>query len=193
MMMATRKLLHYFTDHEVMVITSYPLGDIICNHDTVGRISKWALELMGHDIRYIPYTAIKSQALADFIAEWMKVQLPTPDVTHEYWMMYFNGSVMAPGSGAGVVLISLDGSMLYYMIRLHFSASNNAAEYEALINGLCIIVELGATWLYVYGDSEMIIDQVMKESSCKSPLMAVYCQEVCKLEDKFSYFWDNTI
>ena len=143
--MATLKLLHYFTDHEVLVVTSYPLGDIIHNHNTVGRISKWALALMGHDIRYIPHTAIKSQALADFVAEWMEVQLPTLDVTHEYWTMYFDGSVMAPGSGAGVVLICPSGSRLRYAIRLHFSASNKAVEYEALINGLCITIELGAT------------------------------------------------
>ena len=83
-LMATRKLLHYFTNHEVIVVTSYPLGVIICNHDATGWISKWALELMGHDIRYIPRTCIKSQALTDFIAEWMKVQLPTSDITHKY-------------------------------------------------------------------------------------------------------------
>ena len=58
--MATRKLLHYFTDHEVVVVMSYPLGYIICNHDAVRWISKWALELMDHDIRYIPRTTIKS-------------------------------------------------------------------------------------------------------------------------------------
>ena len=68
-----------------------------------------------------------------------------PDVTHEYWTMYFDGSVMAPGSGAGVVLISPDGSRLRYAICLHFLASNNAVEYEALINGLRIAIELGAT------------------------------------------------
>ena len=56
-----------------MVVTSFPLGDIVRNRDTAGRISKWALELMGHDIRYVPRTANKSQALADFIAEWMEV------------------------------------------------------------------------------------------------------------------------
>ena len=61
-------------------------------------------------------------------------------------MMYFDRSVMAPGSGAGVVLISPDGSRLCYAIHLHFSASNNAMEYEALINGLLIIVEHGAMW-----------------------------------------------
>ena len=62
--MATQKLLHYFTDHEVTVVTSYPLGDII---------RKWALKLMGHDMRYIPCTAIKSQALMDFVTEWIEV------------------------------------------------------------------------------------------------------------------------
>ena len=100
---------------------------------------------MGHDIKYIPRIIIKSQALVDFVAEWMEVQLPTPDVTHEYWTMYFDGSVMAPGSGTGVVLISPNRSRLYYAICLHFLASNNAVEYEALINGLHIAIELGAT------------------------------------------------
>ncbi|XP_066324168.1 uncharacterized protein [Miscanthus floridulus] len=183
--MATRKLLHNFTDHEVIVVTSNSLGDIIYNRDAAGRISKWALELMGHDIRYSPRTAIKSQALVDFFVEWTEVQLPTPDVTHEYWTMYFNGSVMVLGLGVRVVLISPDGSRLHYTIRLHFSASNNATEYEALINGLHIAIELGAMRLYVHNDSELVVDQVMKESSCKSPLMTAYCQEVHKLEDKF--------
>ncbi|XP_066365089.1 uncharacterized protein [Miscanthus floridulus] len=168
-------LLHYFTDHEVAVITSCPLGDIIRNRDATGWISKWALELMGHDIRYIPHTAIKSQALMDFVTKWTEVQLPTPDVTHEYWTMYFDGSVMGPGSGARVVLISPDRSKLCYAIRLHFSASNNTTEYEALISGLRIAIELGAMQLYVHGDSELVVDQVMKESFCKSPLMAAYC------------------
>ena len=77
MLMATRKLLHYFTDHKVTVVTSYPLGDIVRNRDIVGQISKWALELMGHDIRYTPRATIKSQALMDFVTEWTKVQLPT--------------------------------------------------------------------------------------------------------------------
>ena len=108
----------------------------------------------------------------------------TLDITHEYWMMYFDGSVVAPGSGARVVLISPYGSRLRYMIHFHFLASNNTVEYEALINGLRIAIELGATRLYVHGDSKLVVDQVMKESY-KSPLMAAYCQEVRKLEDKF--------
>ena len=57
-------------------------------------------------------------------------------------------------------------------------------EYEALINGLCITIELGAMRLYIHGDSKLIVHQVMKESY-KSPLMVAYYQEVHKLEDKF--------
>ena len=72
--------------------------------------------------------------------------------------MYFNGSIMAPSSRAGVVLIFPDGSRLCYAIRLHFSASNNAVEYEALINGLCIAIELGAMRLNVHGDSKLVIN-----------------------------------
>ena len=60
MLMVTRKLLHYFIDHEYSVVTLYLLGDILRNRDATGWISKWALELMGHDIRYIPCIAIKS-------------------------------------------------------------------------------------------------------------------------------------
>ena len=59
--------------------------------------------------------------------------------------MYFDGSVMASSSGARVVLISPGGSKLHYVIRLHFLTSNNTTEYEALINGLRITIELGAT------------------------------------------------
>ena len=99
--------------------------------------------------------------------------------------MYIDGSVMVPILGATVVLISLEGNRLRYAIRLHFSASNNITEYEALINRLRITVELGATRLYIRGDSELVIDQVMKESTCKNPLMVAYCQEVRKLKDKF--------
>ena len=82
----------------------------------------------------------------------MEVQLLTPDVTHEYWMMYFDGSIMAPSSGARVVLISPDGSRLCYVIHLYFLASNNVMQYKALINGLRIAIELSATRLYVRSD-----------------------------------------
>jgi probable phosphoglycerate mutase len=74
---------------------------------------------------------------------------------------------------------------MQYMVRLHFPASNNVAKYEALINGLRIAVELGIHRLEVRGDSELVVDQVMKEKNCVDPKMAAYCQSVRDLEGKF--------
>jgi ribonuclease HI len=72
-----------------------------------------------------------------------------------------------------------------YMVRLHFPASNNAAEYEALINGLRIASELGIKRLEIRGDSELVVGQVMKDKNCVDPKMAAYCQAVRDLEGKF--------
>jgi ribonuclease HI len=65
-----------------------------------------------------------------------------------------------------------------YLVRLHFPASNNAAEYEALINGLRIAVELGIKRLKIRGDSELVVDQVMKDKNYVDPKMVAYCQAV---------------
>ena len=104
---------------------------------------KWALELIGQGISYAPRTAIKSQVLADFVTEWTEVQMPPAVIDQEYWTMYFNRSLMKKGAGVGLVFVSPLGVCMRYMVRIHFSASNNVAEYEALINGLCVVVELG--------------------------------------------------
>ena len=77
-----RKLRHYFESHPMAVVTSFPLGEVVHSHDTMGRTTKWALELMDQGISYAPRTAIKSQVLADFIVEWTKVQTP-PAVIHQ--------------------------------------------------------------------------------------------------------------
>jgi ribonuclease HI len=87
--------------------------------------------------------------LANFVAEWTETQTPLALVEQEYWMMYFDGSLMKNGARAGLVFISLLGVRMRYMIRIHFSASNNVAEYEALVNGLHIASELGIRWLDV--------------------------------------------
>ena len=65
-----------------------------------------------------------------------------------------------------------------YTIRFHFLVSNNVAEYEALINGLRITIELGIRWLDIRGDSQPVIDQVMKESSYHNAKMVAYYHEV---------------
>jgi ribonuclease HI len=92
---------------------------------------------------------------------------------------------MKTGAGAGLLFISPLGKHVRYVIRLHFPASNNVAEYEALVNGLRIAVELGVRRLDARGDSQLIIDQVMKNSHCRDRKMEAYCDEVWRLEDKF--------
>jgi len=99
--------------------------------------------------------------------------------------MYFDGSLMKMGAGAGLLFISPLGVHMRYVIRIHFAASNNVTEYEALVNGLKITIELGVRRLDIRGDSQLVIDQVMKTSSCHDPKMEAYCKEVRRLEDKF--------
>jgi ribonuclease HI len=99
--------------------------------------------------------------------------------------MFFDGSLMKTGLGAGLLFISPLGKHLRYVLRLHFPASNNVAEYEALVNGLRIAIELGVRRLDARGDSQLVIDQVMKNSHCRDPKMEAYCDEVRRLENKF--------
>ena len=99
--------------------------------------------------------------------------------------MYFNWSVMKIGAGAGLLFVSPLGEHLRYVVRLHFPASNNMAEYEALLNGLRIAIELGIRQLDIRGDSQLVVGQVMKEASCHDEKMEAYCRVVRKLEDKF--------
>jgi ribonuclease HI len=180
-----RKLRHYFESHPVTVVSFFPLGEIIQCREASSRIAKWAVEIMGETILFAPRKAIKSQVLADFVAEWVDTQLPAAPIQPELWTMFFDGSLMKTGAGAGLLFISPLGKHLRYVLRLHFPASNNVAEYEALVNGLRIAIELGVRRLDAQGDSQLVIDQVMKNSHCRDPKMEAYCNEVRRLEDKF--------
>jgi hypothetical protein len=115
------------------------------------------VELMGETLSYAPHKAIKSQVLADFLTEWTNTQLPLVQLQAKLWTMYFDGSLMKTGADTGLLFISPLGVHMRYIIRLHFPASN-IAEYEALVTGLRIAVELGVRHLDVRGDSQLIID-----------------------------------
>jgi hypothetical protein len=161
-LITSRKLRHYFQEYLISVVTDYPLGDILRNQDATGRISKWAVKLGALTIDFKPRTAIKLQALVDFMAEWRENQLPTPTVRLEHWVMYFNGSLNHEGAGAGVLLISPMGEQLKYVLQIYWKVSNNEAEYEALLHGLRLVASLGIKRLLVYGDSAVVINQVNK-------------------------------
>jgi ribonuclease HI len=184
-LLTARKLCHYFDDHKVIVVTGFPIGDILHNKEAIRRIDKWACELGAHDIEFRPCTAIKTQALVDFVSEWTEQQVPDNPKTAEVWQMYFDGSLKLLGAGAGILFIAPGGEQLKYALQLLFSASNNAAEYETLIHGLNIAISLGIKRLMVYGDSLVVISQINKEWDCSNDSMGKYCTAVRKLEDKF--------
>jgi hypothetical protein len=98
---AAKKLKQYFQEHSITVFCTAPLAEIMGNRDASGRVAKWAIELAPYTILYQPRTAIKSQALADFLVDWAETQYlpPVPDSTH--WRMHFDGSKMRTGLGAG--------------------------------------------------------------------------------------------
>jgi hypothetical protein len=102
-LLTARKLRHYFDDHKVIVVIGFPIGDILHNKEAIRRIAKWACELGSHDIEFRPCTAIKTQALVDFVSEWTEQQVPDNPETAEVWRMYFDGSLKLHGAGAGIL------------------------------------------------------------------------------------------
>jgi ribonuclease HI len=185
-LIASRKLRHYFDEYKITVITDFPLADILHHQDATGCISKWAVELEALSINFKPRTAIKSQALVDFMAAWRENQIPTPVGKPEHWTMYFDGSLKIDDGSAGVLFISPRGEQLKYVLQILWEVSNNEAEYEALLHGLRLAISPGIKRLLIYGDSLLIVQQVNKEWDCNKETMDAYLQEMRKLENKFS-------
>ena len=125
-----------------------PLSNILNNVNATGRVSMWGIEVAPHSLTYMKATSIKSQVIPDFIAEWTEVQTPGPPDLSDAWIMYFDGSKHVEGAGAGIMLISPRGDKLRYVLRMNFTkASNNEAEYEALLHGMRMAQACGATRL----------------------------------------------
>ena len=167
------------------MVTEFPLEDILRNKEANGHIMKWAIKLGTYSIKFKSRPTIKSQALADFVAELTEIQEPIAATCPEHWVMYFDGALNINGAGVGILFITPTKDKLRYVLRIHFPASNNAAEYEACLHGLRIAVELGVKCLMVYGDSTLVINQLNKDLSYSSEKMDAYCAEIRKLEGKF--------
>jgi ribonuclease HI len=168
-----------------VVPSSFPLGEIISNRDASGRIVKWSVELGEFEIEFCPRQAMKSQILSDFVSEWTEIQMSPLKERPEHWIMYFDGTLNLEGAGAEVLLIYPHGEQLKYVLQIHYKASNNGAEYEALIHRLRIAVSLGIKRLQAFGDSKVVIEQVNKEWDCVKDTMDAYCVEICKLKGHF--------
>jgi hypothetical protein len=115
------------------------------------------VELGAVSIDFKPCTTIKLQALVDFMAEWRENLIPTPVNMPEHWVMYFNGSLKLKGGGARVLFISPKGEQIKYVLQILWKVSNNKAEYEVLLHGLCLKISLGIKRLFVYDDSLLVV------------------------------------
>ena len=117
---------------------------------------KWAIELSEFDIIYKPKTTIKGKVLADLIMEFTlaepaKNTQTTTDLP--IWRLSVDGAANAQGSGAGLILTSPEGIDIEYALRFRFQASNNEAEYEAVIVGLNLSHSMEVDQLEVCSDS----------------------------------------
>jgi hypothetical protein len=174
-LITSHKLSHYFQLHQIEVHASLTLGEILNNREATGKIAKWAIELSMYDIVYKPRTTIKAQALSDFVAEWTETQTPHREREVEYWTVNFDGSLQLQSTGAEILVTSPKGESFKYVLQMHFPASNNAVEYEALLHSPRIATELGIHRLKVLGDSLLIVNQANKEWSCLDDKMLLYC------------------
>jgi hypothetical protein len=189
-LIASRKLCHYFQAHKISVVTSYPLRAVLHNPNVSGNIAKWVAELAEFELDFVAHHAIKSQVLTDFVADWTPPpslprepdgstpRPPAPVFIGPHWILFFDGSSHNQGAGVGALLLTLDGEQFKYMVHLEFKATNNMAEYEALIFGLSTALSLGARQLLVKGDSHLIIKQVKGKCCCNDPQLTAYLLHV---------------
>ncbi|XP_071918740.1 uncharacterized protein [Coffea arabica] len=157
-------------------------------------MTKWAVELAEHDIGYRPRTSIKAQALANFLTEGASLSLTRPsslpaDIQPgKPWVLFVDGTSSKEGSGAGLLLTSPTGEELTYALRFDFPASNNEAEYEALLTGLRIAHQMGITAIRVRSDSQLVVHQVRGEYEAKEDVMKKYLAKVQKAIALFDAF-----
>jgi ribonuclease HI len=188
-LMASRKLRHYFQAYHIIVPPSQPLKDIMRNREATGRIGKWAAELNEICIDYVHRSSIQSQALADFIADWTPgAQEEEASKDAEAWTVFCDGSWGTFGAGAAAVLIAPSKVRTCYAVKLDFSCTNNIAEYEALLLGLRKLKAMGIRRAVLKTDSQVISGHVDKSCKAKDPKLEKYLDTVRRLEASFEGF-----
>ncbi|XP_064955645.1 uncharacterized protein LOC103986523 [Musa acuminata AAA Group] len=187
LMLSARKLRPYFQAHSVEVVTDQPLRQFLTKFDVAGRLLKWAVELGEHDISYVPRTAIKAQAVADFIVELTRMDKDL-ERTPEAWTLHVDGSASSKGAGAGLVLLAPDGRSFERSLRFEFKATNNEAEYEALLAGLRLALEMQVAAIHVLTNSQLVAKQLSGGYEARDATMAKYLTRVRDLTAKFPYF-----
>ncbi|XP_030969728.1 uncharacterized protein LOC115990004 [Quercus lobata] len=180
---ASRKLRHYFQAHVINVMTDHPLKKAMNRLEAAGRLIQWTVELNEFDIRYQPRHAIKAQALADFIVEF----IPNHDETEDSkrWVVHVDGSSTRHAGGIGVVLQSPEGDKLKHKVCLQYQATNNEVEYEALLKGLELAKFVETKSILFLGDSQLVMGQVNGMYEVKEERMRKYLSRVMCLMKRF--------
>lgn len=140
-----------------------------------GRLTKWAIELGEFEDKFFPKTTIKAQALANFVAEFtcpntiarpqsnnpepsIPIRLKEPWDKTSVWILTVDRAANANGCGVGLVLTSLLGEKIGYVLKFKFLTTNNEAEFEALIMGLMLANEYTVIQLDIYNDSQLTVN-----------------------------------
>uniref|UniRef100_A0A2N9G6Z1 RNA-directed DNA polymerase n=1 Tax=Fagus sylvatica TaxID=28930 RepID=A0A2N9G6Z1_FAGSY len=200
---ASQRLRHYFLAHKVQLMTkSHPIRSLLQRPVLSGRLAQWLLQLSQYEITAETPTAIKSQAIADLLAQFpgednsfITDEVPgeineifLAGLADSVWTLKFDGSSTATSAGAGIVLYKEGAEAVTKSFKFDFPCSNNAAEYEAYLAGLAIAYEMGIKHLRVIGDSNLVVCQARGEFSLKEPSLAPYRALAQKFETKFSTF-----
>jgi ribonuclease HI len=192
--MSASKLQLYFKAHRVRVLTNQPLNDIFGNCDSSGRIRKWAMKLSEHVIDFEKRSAIKSQVLADFIADWTEPSSYTEGtIVDTLWQVYYDRAWGVSGAGAAAILKSPSGIKLRYEAQLQFTVEtdkyiNNIAEYEAVLLGLHKLRVMGVQRCTLKIDSKVIVSQIEKECMARDETLERYIAAVQRMENFFKGF-----
>ncbi|XP_074376873.1 uncharacterized protein LOC141718391 [Apium graveolens] len=152
-----------------------------------GRLAAWTIELSQFYIEYKPRTAINAQVLSDFVAE-CQFQAKTQSFDENHlrpWLLFSDGSSTADSAGAGIILISPGGFKIQQALKFEFSAINNVAEYEALIAGLKLAMNLEAEIIDIFGDSQLVSKQISGEFKAHNEKMAQYLAKAQEILNKF--------
>ena len=172
LIVTSRKLHPYFQANPIIVMTDQPIKKAMNKPEAIGRMVQWAIELNQFDIEYHPWTAVKAQALANFIAEFT---IPEQVGDQEdLWMINTDGSSTQKGGRVGVVITSPQEDVLKYGVQLKFPITNNEVEYEALLTTLRIARALGAENITLKSNSQLVIGQVKGDFKAKETRMQKY-------------------
>ncbi|XP_019159880.1 PREDICTED: uncharacterized protein LOC109156477 [Ipomoea nil] len=192
LMTTVRKLAPYFQAHTIRVLTDQPLGSVMRNPMSSGRLVKWAVELTQYRIEYQPRPSIKGQALADFLVECTAREGDKRDATEnnsgEWWEMHADGATSLQHCGGGVMLITPEGFRLYYALSYLFPTSNNEAEYEAVLGGLRLAKTLEVEHLRIKTDSRLVVGQISGTCEAKNARMAQYKEKAIELLKGFGTY-----